>query len=78
MIICVAIFLRLAIKTRRRNTFNEFPLFPPAFFFKNRLTDKMNLSIIFRVVNIIVAAFMIIGGVMTCIAGGNIRKKLIR
>ncbi|KAI9468101.1 MAG: COPI associated protein-domain-containing protein [Benjaminiella poitrasii] len=30
----------------------------------------MNLSIIFRVVNIIVAAFMIIGGVMTCIAGG--------
>ncbi|KAI7899259.1 COPI associated protein-domain-containing protein [Cokeromyces recurvatus] len=30
----------------------------------------MNLSIVFRVVNIIVAAFMIIGGIMTCIAGG--------
>ncbi|CAO0795263.1 unnamed protein product [Mucor circinelloides] len=30
----------------------------------------MNLSIVFRVINIVVAAFMIIGGVMTCIAGG--------
>ncbi|KAI8889671.1 hypothetical protein K501DRAFT_320301 [Backusella circina FSU 941] len=30
----------------------------------------MNYSIAFRVVNIIVAAFMIIGGVMTCFAGG--------
>ncbi|KAI8974396.1 COPI associated protein-domain-containing protein [Pilobolus umbonatus] len=29
-----------------------------------------NLSLIFRVANIIVAAFMVIGGVMTCIAGG--------
>ncbi|KAG1089055.1 hypothetical protein G6F42_020083 [Rhizopus arrhizus] len=31
----------------------------------------MNLSIVFRVINIVVAAFMIIGGVMTCIAGGK-------
>ncbi|KAG2211771.1 hypothetical protein INT46_003711 [Mucor plumbeus] len=30
----------------------------------------MNLSIVFRAINIVVAAFMIIGGVMTCIAGG--------
>ncbi|KAI8975538.1 COPI associated protein-domain-containing protein [Mycotypha africana] len=30
----------------------------------------MNLSFVFRVLNIIVAAFMIIGGVMTCFAGG--------
>ena len=31
----------------------------------------MNLSIVFRAINIVVAAFMIIGGVMTCIAGGR-------
>lgn len=35
---------------------------------------ELNLSIIFRVINIIVAAFMIIGGVMTCIAGGKRRE----
>ncbi|KAG2199081.1 hypothetical protein INT47_005085 [Mucor saturninus] len=30
----------------------------------------MNLTLIFRAANIVAAAFMIIGGVMTCIAGG--------
>ena len=35
----------------------------------------MNYSIIFRAVNIVVAAFMIIGGVMTCFAGGNNKKR---
>lgn len=33
----------------------------------------MNYSIAFRVINVIVAAFMIIGGVMTCIAGGIVK-----
>lgn len=45
------------------------------FFFEiysfNKKKMELNLSIIFRVINIIVAAFMIIGGVMTCIAGGT-------
>ncbi|KAI8075906.1 COPI associated protein-domain-containing protein [Gilbertella persicaria] len=31
---------------------------------------NLNYSIIFRVANIVAAAFMIIGGVMTCFAGG--------
>ncbi|KAF1798748.1 hypothetical protein FB192DRAFT_1288428 [Mucor lusitanicus] len=31
----------------------------------------MNLSIVFRVINIIVAAFLVIGGVMTLLAGGK-------
>lgn len=40
--------------------------------FSTQTTKKMNLNlpIIFRVVNIVAAAFMFIGGIATCVSGG--------
>jgi hypothetical protein len=39
---------------------------------------NLNLTLIFRVINIVVGCFMIIGGVMTCIAGGKLKKSAFK